>query len=76
MEVTMKRDRDRQTVEWQYTTSTLCPSNPQVYMRWKGTLTSNDTQRGDQPLPPASSKCKKVITGLKKANKYGVMHVP
>jgi len=28
------------------------------------------------PLPPISSKCKVVITGSKKTNKYGVMFVP
>jgi hypothetical protein len=30
----------------------------------------------DQPLPPTGSKCKIVITGLKKANKYDVVCVP
>jgi len=40
-----RRDRERQTAEWQYTILTLCTSNPQVYMWWKGVLTSNHPMR-------------------------------
>jgi hypothetical protein len=34
------------------------------------------TPEKDQPLPPAGSKCKIVITGLKKENENGVGCVP
>jgi len=39
-------------------------------------LRPQTTPWGRPTLPPAGSKCKIVITGLKMANKYGVVCVP
>jgi len=42
--------RDRHTLDWQYTVSTLCTPDLQVYRGWKGALTSNHSTGKTNPF--------------------------
>jgi hypothetical protein len=39
--VTLRKKRDRHTVDFQYKIWTFCTSKPQVYRGWEGALTTN-----------------------------------
>jgi hypothetical protein len=47
---------------------------PRAYKGVEGCFNLKPPHGEDQPLPPTSSKCKTVINGLEKANKFSVVY--